>query len=628
MAPAQSFVDTSSANGQVVQGAFISPFTTLVTHEVVFNEQTLTQAREKVKATYGLTADPMSNFIADGNTNMALKAQVLTVALGQAKQSAIAELTGAPAKDVQSVIAQSVGQTAPVLVTDSALPQNQSTLTAKLKTEVSNKAGKLGKEQAQNKSTSATTSYNFVVVFKSSVTDPASQGNQIGAAHGGNVTFRYTRALKGFAVSLPAAAVTAFLEAMDNNPNVDYVEADGVFQRHVVTETTAAWGLDRIDQLAGLNTTYTYNETGTGVRAYVVDTGILATHADFGGRVLSGYSAISDGYGTSDCNGHGTHVAGTIGSGTYGVAKAVNLVPVRVLDCTGSGSLSGVIAGLDWVVTNAVKPAVVNMSLGGGVSTSLDTAVSNTINSGIQVVVAAGNSGADACLSSPARVPSALTVGATTNTDARASYSNFGSCLDVFAPGSGITSVWNTSVSATNTISGTSMASPHVAGVLALALQSNGNATPAELSNIIKTQSTSSVLTGTGSGSPNLLLYSLLSSSSSVPPPPVVSVSLAGLEGSAVSTRQGWQAIVKVTVKNASGVLVSGATVSGGFTLGGSSVSCTTNAGGYCTMASGVIGRKKGSQTTFSVSGISGASMQYSASGNTASSTITVTQPN
>ena len=598
-----------------------------MTHEVVFKEQTLTQAREQVKTTYGLTADPMSNFIADGNVTMARKAQVLSVALGQAKQSATTELTGAHAKDVQSVIALSIGQTAPVLVTDSTLLQNQSNLTAKLKSEVSNKATNLAKQQVQDKSTSAATSYNFVVVFKNTVTDPATQGNQIGATHGGNVTQRYTRALKGFAVTLPAAAVPAFLEAMDNNPNVDYVEADAVFQRHAVTETTAAWGLDRIDQLSGLNNTYSYNETGAGVRAYVVDTGILATHADFGGRVLSGFSAINDGNGTSDCNGHGTHVAGTIGSGTYGVAKAVSLVPVRVLDCAGSGSLSGVIAGLDWVVANAVKPAVVNMSLGGSVSTSLDTAVSNTINSGIQVVVAAGNSGADACQYSPARVPLALTVGATTTTDARASYSNYGSCLDVFAPGSSITSVWNTSISATNTISGTSMASPHVAGVVALALQSNGNATPAELANIIKTQSTSSVLSGTGSGSPNLLLYSLLSSNLSEPPPPAVSVSVAGLEGSAVSVRQGWQAIIKLTVKNASGALVSGATVKGGFTLGGSSVSCTTNVAGYCTIASGVIGRKKGSQTTFSVSAITGASMEYNASGNTASS-ITVKQPN
>ena len=202
----------------------------------------------------------------------------------------------------------------------------------------------------------------------------------------------------------------------------------------------------------------------------MIDTGIRASHQEFAGRIGNGFTAITDGQGTNDCNGHGTHVAGTTGGTTYGVAKQVTLHPVRVLSCSGSGSNSGVIAGVDWVTANHVKPAVANMSLGGGVSTALDNAVQNSIAAGVSYAVAAGNSNANACNYSPARAANAVTVGSTTSSDARSSFSNFGTCVDLFAPGSSITSAWYTSNTATNTISGTSMASPHVAGALALYL--------------------------------------------------------------------------------------------------------------------------------------------------------------
>lgn len=611
MAPAQSYVDAGSANAQAVQGAFISPFTTLVTHEVVFNQQTLAQARAQVQAAYGLSADPMANFIADGHAAMARQAQVLAVALGQAKRSASNALAGATAKDIQGIVAQTIVQTAPLVLTDSKLQQNQADLTAQLKADVESVSAAVAKQWAQSNAAVASDSYHFVVVFNDTVTDPDVQAGPLAAAHGGTLNFKFTHAIKGFAVTLPSTAVQGFLEAMANNPKVDYVEADGSFQRHLVSQSSATWGLDRIDQLWGLDAVYRYNETGSGVRAYVVDTGILATHVELGGRVLGGYSAISDGYGTSDCNGHGTHVAGIIGSTTYGVAKSVSLVPVRVLDCAGAGSLSSVIAGLDWIVKNAVKPAVVNMSLGGRASNSLDAAVGNTIASGIPVVVAAGNSGADACQYSPARVPTALTVGATTNADLRASYSNYGSCLDVFAPGSSIPSLWVSSVLATRTASGTSMASPHVAGVLAMALQNNGTATPAELVDMVKAKGSSGVLSGTGSGSPNLLLYSLLSSTPSAPTGPTVAVSVMALEGTSLALNQGWQARVKVTVKNASGERVAGAVVKGNFSVGGRFVSCTTNATGECAVESGVFRRQGAGQTTFTVTGMVGVSMAY-----------------
>jgi subtilisin family serine protease len=241
------------------------------------------------------------------------------------------------------------------------------------------------------------------------------------------------------------------------------------------------------------------------VTAYIIDTGILYSHSDFGGRARFGYDAV--GSGGVDCNGHGTHVAGTVGGNTYGVAKAVKLVGVRVLSCSGSGTTAGVIAGVNWVTQNAVKPAVANMSLGGGVSTTLDNAVASSISSGVTYALAAGNSTANACNSSPSRVASAITVGATTSTDAKASYSNYGTCLDIFAPGSSITSDWYTSSTATNTISGTSMASPHVAGAAALVLSANPSFTPAQVRDNLVSRSTPNVVTSPGTGSPNRLLF-------------------------------------------------------------------------------------------------------------------------
>ncbi|HUF31393.1 MAG TPA: S8 family serine peptidase [Gemmatimonadaceae bacterium] len=343
----------------------------------------------------------------------------------------------------------------------------------------------------------------YIVVFRGSVADPDGATDDLMRSHEGQVHYRYRAALKGFAASLPAPA----LEGIRRNPNVDYVEADGIMSI-AATQSPATWGLDRIDQRnLPLSSSYTYNASGSGVRSYIIDTGIRSSHNEFGGRASGGFTAISDGRGTDDCNGHGTHVAGTVGGTTYGVAKSVSLVPVRVLNCQGSGTTSGVIAGVDWVTANHIKPAVANMSLGGGASSSLDNAVANSISAGVTYAVAAGNSNANACNYSPARVGTAITVGATTSSDARASYSNFGSCLDLFAPGSSITSAWSTSNTATNTISGTSMASPHVAGVAALVLQA-GHQSPSNVRNAIVNNATSGVVSSAGSGSPNLLLYS------------------------------------------------------------------------------------------------------------------------
>ncbi|MCY1138720.1 S8 family peptidase [Actinoplanes sp. Pm04-4] len=290
------------------------------------------------------------------------------------------------------------------------------------------------------------------------------------------------------------------------SPGVAYVEQNQTISLNA-TQNNATWGIDRIDQRnRPLSTTYTYPTTASNVTAYIIDTGIRYTHNEFsGGRATAGYDAV--GTGAVDCNGHGTHVAGTVGGTTYGVAKQVRLVGVRVLNCSGSGTTAGVIAGVNWVGQQTARPAVANMSLGGGVSTTLDNAVNNAISRGITFALAAGNSSANACNSSPSRVAAAITVGATTSTDARASYSNYGTCLDIFAPGSSITSAWYNSNTATNSISGTSMASPHVAGAAALVLSRDPSYTPTQVRDSLVNNATTGVVTNPGTNSPNRLLF-------------------------------------------------------------------------------------------------------------------------
>jgi subtilisin family serine protease len=328
------------------------------------------------------------------------------------------------------------------------------------------------------------------------------------ARYRGSVTYVYESALRGFAITMKEEA--ALNLAAD--PRVDYVEQDSVVYAIATepdaTQTGATWGIDRIDQRdLPLSGTYNYNDTaGNGVRAYIIDTGIRTAHSNFGGRA----SAVFDAFGGNgqDCNGHGTHVAGTVGSATWGVAKRAFLRAVRVLDCNGSGSNSGVIAGVNWVRQNHIKPAVANMSLGGGASSALDTAVNNAIGAGVTFAVAAGNSsGANACNFSPARAAAAITVGSTTRTDARSSFSNIGTCVDIFAPGSSITSTWSTSNSATNTISGTSMASPHVAGAAALYLSLHAGSSPTTIRNALVNGASVNKISNVGAGSPNRLLF-------------------------------------------------------------------------------------------------------------------------
>ncbi|MFG1953849.1 proprotein convertase P-domain-containing protein [Micromonospora sp. NPDC048830] len=437
---------------------------------------------------------------------------------------------------------------------------------------------------------------SYIVVLDDGVAGSAVAANArtLVGRHGGTVERTYQNALRGFEARMSAAQA----RRLAADPSVKYVQ-----QNHTVTlagtqSPTPSWGLDRIDQRnLPLNSSYTYPNTGSGVKAYIIDTGIRFSHSDFGGRAVSGFDAI-DGGAADDCNGHGTHVAGTVGGTSYGVAKTVNLVGVRVLDCGGSGTYAQVIAGIDWVTGDhaAGQPAVANMSLGGGFDQATNDAVTRSIADGVSYAVAAGNETAsDACGKSPASTPNAITVGATESNDARASYSNIGTCLDIFAPGSGITSAWYTSDSATNTISGTSMASPHVAGAAALVLTASPSYTPQQVRDKLVNDATNGVVTSPGTGSPNKLLYV----GNIVPPTQDFSISVSPNSGS---------------VNPGSSVTAT--------------VGTTTTIGSPQTVSLSASGLPTGATATFSPSSVtsgSSAALTISTTGSTAPGTYAVT---
>jgi subtilisin family serine protease len=341
----------------------------------------------------------------------------------------------------------------------------------------------------------------YIVTLK-----PGTSAGSLARIAGVRTRHTYDAVIDGFAAELNAGQ----LNALRRNPAVLRIEEDQHVRaartmRATATQNNATWGLDRIDQRnLPLSTTYGYNTTASNVTAYIIDTGIDPSHPDFGNRAAIAYDATLEGTGL-DCNGHGTHVAGTIGGTIYGVAKGVKLRGVRVLNCVGIGTNADVIEGMDWVRTHAVKPAVANMSLGGGFSATVNSAAASLNNSGVFLAVAAGNEEEDACKTSPASASGVMTVAASDKTDTAASFTNYGSCVETYAPGVSITSAWL--LGTTNTISGTSMASPHVAGVGALYKGVKGDAASSTVNNWITDNATSGVIKNNRAGTPNRLLH-------------------------------------------------------------------------------------------------------------------------
>ncbi|MFE8936160.1 S8 family peptidase [Streptomyces sp. NPDC007872] len=365
---------------------------------------------------------------------------------------------------------------------------------------------------------------SYIVTFKDSVAraDVPASAKALTKRHAGSLRYTYTAALRGFAAKLTESEA----KELAADPSVARVEADAVAYAVDTQPNPPSWGLDRVDQRdLPVDKSYAYSTTASNVNAYIVDTGIRMSHRDFGGRAVSGYDFIDNDSNASDCQGHGTHVAGTVGGGSYGVAKGVKLIGVRVLNCQGTSgdTWAPVLAGIDWVTKNAAKPAVANMSIGGGKTQSVNDAVAASIASGVTWVVAAGNNNADSCSYSPSSTPSAITVGATNSRDARATGwsngqgSNYGSCLDIFAPGDSIVSTSNSGDTASQSMSGTSMASPHVAGAAALLLAANPTWTPAQVRDKLVADATSGKVTDPRTGSPNKLLYT--GTGSTTPPP-------------------------------------------------------------------------------------------------------------
>jgi subtilisin family serine protease len=489
---------------------------------------------------------------------------------------------------------------------------------------------------------------SYIVVFRDAAvarTRVSANARSLVDRHGGSVARTYSAALRGFEVRA-SEKVAARIAA---DPSVAFVEQNHTVHAMETQNNPPSWGLDRIDQRnLPLNQAYTFPNRAPGVRAYIIDTGIRITHNEFGGRAVSGFDAV-DGGSAEDCNGHGTHVAGTVGGANYGVAKSVQLVAVRVLNCQGSGTNAQVVGGIDWVTANAVRPAVANMSLGGGANSSIDTAVNNSINAGITYAIASGNGNLfgqrqNACNYSPARVANAITVGATQNNDAAASFSNFGTCVDILAPGVGITSSWSTSNTATNTISGTSMATPHVAGAAALLLQANGSLTPQQVRDSLVNSATTGVITNPGTGTPNRLLYVV---NDGTPPANDFSLAVSPTSGS-VAPGGSTSATVSTTTTSGSAQSValtatglpSGATASfapATVTSGGSStMTVTTTAatapGTYPVTVTGTGSATRTATFTLTVtggggggcSGTNGADVPIPDAGSAVSSTITI----
>lgn len=432
------------------------------------------------------------------------------------------------------------------------------------------------------------------------------------AGHQATLLRSYGHAMHGFAVQVPKTQAEPFTAALSRDPRVLAIERDRPVRSLAVARPAADfWGLDRIDQAKlPLSGWYTPLQEGRGVRIYVVDSGVNA-HQQFGDRLAEGYDAVGDGRGTADCTGHGTHVAGVAAGSSIGVAPAAEVVPVRVITCAGSSWGSSVLDGLDWIVAHGVRPAVVNLSLGGAASSAMDNAVARLTAAGFVVVAAAGNDNRDACSYSPARASSAITVGATDALDYRASFSNLGRCLKVFAPGVDIRSASFSDAQGLVVMNGTSMAAPHVSGAAAQLLQVRPRLLPSQVATQLTSQATASQVKSAGSGSPNKLLF--VGEAKQVTFPTAYDIHVQGLQTSARSSgKTTWTASVTVAILQDEGQPIKGVKVTGLFSNSTSVRSCTTNAEGRCTLNSATLKKDLGS-VGFAVSALAGTALTYRA---------------
>lgn len=694
ISPMSAYVSASQQN---LSQTVVSPLTTMVASAVINDGMTLTEAKARVRNELQLdaTQDPMAHYINDGDVPMARKARATADAMGEAKSllstsltasnetmsasETVATITGAVRDQMTKAMADS---TTHANIVGAATPLTPSVLLSKLNTSgsdqhIANRVGGLPETLVQalhrrssgvaQPVTTTTSAQTFTVVFKDDFSTPDAERDSLMTTHGGSVVASYSHVFKGFTAAIPGAAANAFLAAVSSNPNVQLVEGQSQFRRHAtrVVDATTQWGLDALDgQVDGQ---YAHEHNGAGATVFVVDTGIQANHSEFvtsasdaSSRVNTtlGTNTISTGGSTADDEGHGTHVAGTIAGLNVGVADGAYVVPVKVLDSGGAGSLSSVLSGLDWVsgtVANDValsQHAAVNLSLGGTASAVLDLAAAKLVDQGIPVIAAAGNNNANACDYSPAREPKVITVGAVafngdTSTSSiaqkytRAYYSNFGPCVDVYAPGSVISSA---ALDGTTTeMSGTSMATPHVAGVVAQWLQAanadvtvQNSFTPADIQQWITSTAAVDQLISAGPSSPNRLLQAatVLPSAETpvtptLPTTPVVdtAVSLADIQGQAIRRGNFWQAAAAVIVTDANGTAIPDAKVTGHFTVGTAdfSASCTTAANGACAVGSNLL---PGTVTSvvYAPDTITGTNLSYDAAANAVTS-VTINAP-
>lgn len=645
--PLAAYVSTNPNGGYTSQSAVISPLTSLVAGEMLSNQQTLAEATSMVNQ-ITKNSQPLENYVLSSNNNAAQLAQSVISSWKPAS-------TDTDLSSLQSSFTNNSDITKGSLLASHQDSINSSSISFMKPSAVPNGIVNLAGS-------------SFVVVYKQGGAGNPNDhiaannirremevtGQEIARKYGGTFKFAYSSAIRGFSLAIPNVKVQDFVDGMQRNPNVDFIEEDFPVHLDAGSQVPLNWGLDRIDQNnLPLNHSYSYTNDGTGVNAYIVDTGLNSNHQEFSGRVNPGFSSIQDDLGTTDCRGHGTHVAGIVGGSTYGVAKNIKITPIKIFDCNGTSSISGIVAGIDWIIQNGRLPGVINMSIGISVSHTIDQAVNSAYDAGYVVVASAGNFAGRACDQSPARASKVITVGSSDVTDVKSYYSNYGVCVDVFAPGSSILSSWFSDNTASKYLNGTSMSSPHVAGVAALILQSYPNAKPQEINYAILNASTKNVMVGDlGTDSPNRLLritnapdFTPFNQPIYIPPintplPPIppedppsrkpkIDFRIAAIKSISAQrikvTKSTWKTNTTITIYASNKGPVHEATVTIKFSVGGANLTCTTNSAGVCSIPSGVISSSKKS-TVLTVTGLSGENLGYLAKINKVK-TLTIKKP-